>query len=239
MAAPEAIRGLGLVKRYGGTTALAGVDVAAAGGECLALFGHNGAGKTTLLKILAGLARPSGGRVEMGDGTRAGTPRARRRLGFLSHDTLLYDELTGRENLLFYARLYALTDVRRLAGVALAWAGLEAHADLPVGSYSRGMQQRLALARATLHDPEVLLLDEPFTGLDPGAARVLTRSLAELRAAGKTVILTTHDIEAGYRLADRVVVLRRGRVVCEEETRADGSRDFLARSSVWLAEVTP
>ena len=236
--APDALRGRGLVKRYGRTTALAGVDLSVRRGERVALFGHNGAGKTTLLKILAGLARPTEGTVEVGGG-KAGSPAARRALGFVSHETLLYDELTGRENLAFYARLYALPEPRALIGRALAWSGLEAHADLPVGSYSRGMQQRLALARATLHDPDVLLFDEPFTGLDPGAARVLTAHLEALGAAGKTVVFTTHDIEAGYRIAARAVGMRRGRVVCDEATRPDGARDFAARAGSWLAEVRP
>jgi len=237
---PEAIRGHRLLKRYGRTTAVAGVDLSVEPGECLALFGHNGAGKTTLLKMLAGLARPTEGRVLVfGEEVRSTSADARRRLGFLSHETLLYDELTGVENLAFYARLYGLGFPGSLARRAVARAGLEAHADLPVGSYSRGMQQRLALARATLHDPDILLLDEPFTGLDPGAARALSGSLRDLRAAGKTVVLTTHDIETGYRLADRVAVMRRGRLVREDSAREGGSADYIARIGPLLAEMTP
>jgi heme exporter protein A len=204
-----------LARRFGPAPALAGVDLAAAPGEVLVIFGPNGAGKTTLLRILATLLGPSGGTVRLfgEDAFGPGAARLRARLGLVTHQSFLYPDLTAAENLRFYARLYGLgDDGAARAAELLAWAGLSGDARRPVRAFSRGMEQRLALARALVHDPALLLLDEPFTGLDPTAAETVEDLLAQARRDGKTVVVTTHDVDRGLRAADRVCILHRGRI---------------------------
>jgi len=205
-----------LVKSFGPRTALAGVDLQVGAGQFVVLVGPNGAGKTTLLRVLAALTRPTSGTVRVAgqDLSRAGG-RGRREIGFLSHRTLLYDDLTAEENLRFYARLYDLLDGPARVDELLYQVDLvERRHDL-VRTYSRGMQQRLAVARAVLHRPAVLLLDEPYTGLDLRAAQALTDRLVELGGSGCTILLTTHDLERGLQAGSRVVVLARGKVVVD------------------------
>jgi len=208
---PPAIAARGLGKRFGWAVALAGVDLELAAGESLAVLGANGAGKSTLLRLLAGLARPSEGRVEIG-GERAHGRAARARVGLIGHDTFLYAALTARENLIFAARLHGVADPAARADALLAEAGLAPFADRAVGSFSRGMAQRVAIARGLVHDPPVVLLDEPFTGLDRISAQRLAARLARLRAEGRTLVLVTHDVAAAARLAGCAIVLARGRV---------------------------
>ena len=212
----------GLVRRFGTATVIAGLDLCVAPGEIVAVFGPNGAGKTTLVRILATLLAPSAGAVRLfgsdAFGSQAGT--LRRRIGLVAHETFLYPDLTATENLLYYARLYRLDDGGNRAAELLAWAGLEAHRLRPVRSFSRGMAQRLALARALLHRPELLLLDEPFSGLDAAGAEAVETVLVRMRDEGGTVILTTHDIARGLGLADRVCILNRGRLAWESPGRA-------------------
>jgi len=207
----------GLVKRYGPLAALDGVDLRLEAGETVALLGANGAGKSTLLRLLATLTRPSAGTLRLfGRPVESATAGLlRRRLGFLSHHTFLYDHLTGRENLLFYARLYGLPDPAEAARAALLQARLAERQDDRVATYSRGMQQRLALARVFLHAPEILLLDEPTTGLDRESAARLEERLRSERGAGRACLLATHDAPLAGRLATRVVALRSGRVVLD------------------------
>jgi len=210
-----------LTKAFGPRTALAGVDLAVEARELVALVGPNGAGKTTLLRILATLTRPTSGEVRIAglDPARAG--EARRRIGFLSHRTLLYEDLTAEQNLRFYARMYDLTDEAARVRELLERVGLTERWHDLVRTFSRGMQQRLALARAVLHRPRVLLLDEPYTGLDVEAAQALTGLLDESAGEGCTTLLTTHDLERGLALGGRIVVLSRGHVVYDrpqEET---------------------
>jgi heme exporter protein A len=201
------------VRRFGETTVLGGVDLVVAAGETVALLGPNGAGKTTLLRVLALLLRPSAGRLALFGAAAASAPPAlRRRIGYVGHESLCYPDLTAGENLAFYARLYEVPDGVRRVHELLVWAGLEGAARRPVRVYSRGMSQRLALARALLHRPELLLLDEPFTGLDPEAARALDERLLALRAAGCAVVFTTHDLERVATLATRAAILHRGRI---------------------------
>jgi heme exporter protein A len=204
----------GLTKAFGPRAALAGVDLDIAAGERVLLLGPNGAGKTTLLRILATLSRPTDGvaRVAGCDVTRADA-RVRRMIGFLSHESLLYDDLTARQNLRFYARMYGLSDPDARIKVLLGAVGLERRADDLVRGFSRGMQQRLAVARAVLHEPRLLLLDEPYTGLDAVAAEALTLHLETLMQTGCTLLLTTHHPSEEGQLAQRVVVMRSGRVV--------------------------
>jgi heme exporter protein A len=199
----------GLAKYFGRFSALRDLHLTVPQGQSVALFGRNGAGKTTFLRILAGLSRPSGGAATV-HAARPGSLDARRVTGYLSHNTALYLDLTALENLRFYARLLDLScrdaDLEsRIARVGLAGRGRE-----PVRHYSRGMQQRLAIARAFLHDPEVLLLDEPFTGLDQAGTGFLKSYLNEARQRGKTCLMAIHDEPLGYDLCDRLVVIEKG-----------------------------
>ncbi len=206
----------GLVRRFGRVTALGGVDLAAGAGELVLLLGPNGAGKTTLLRAVAGLVRPLRGTVTIAGRDLHQDVEARRAVGFLSHQTLLYDDLTPRENLRFAAALHRLDDAERRIASALDAAGLAERADQAVRGFSRGMLQRLALARSTLHRPAVLLLDEPFTGLDGQAARDLRERVERERAAGATVIAVVHEPAELWDLATRAVVLHRGKVLLDE-----------------------
>lgn len=208
-----------LSKSFGPHTALAGVTLSIGVGEFVTLVGPNGAGKTTLLRILATLLRPTSGTLRIAglDPARDGS-EIRRRIGFLSHRTLLYDDLTAEQNLRFYARLYGLPDASARIDELLGRVGLADRRHDRVRTFSRGMQQRLAVARAVLHRPSILLLDEPYTGLDPQAAEALSALLRELAGEGCTILLTTHDLERGLAAGDRVVVLSRGRVVYDAPT---------------------
>ena len=185
-------------------------------GEIVALLGPNGAGKSTLLSIAATLLDPSSGQVLYGDGGVASGAELRGRIGVLGHDLSIYPELSAAENLTFFARAYAVTDVSRAVAAALARAGLEGRDD-PVGQFSRGMRQRLALERALLHKPRLVLLDEPFTGLDDAATAALRARLADLRGDGCIVLLATHDLETIEGLADRALLLRSGRLLSIDE----------------------
>jgi len=181
-------------------------------GEIVALLGANGAGKSTLLAIAATLLAPSAGVVQYGDAAAAFGAELRGRIGVLGHDLFIYPELSAFENLAFFARAYAVRDVDRAVKVALERAGLDRRDD-PAGRFSRGMRQRLALERALLHDPRLVLLDEPFTGLDDAATMALRARLADLKAAGCIVLLATHDLETIDGVADRAILLRGGRLI--------------------------
>ena len=200
-----AIELLDLGRAYGDRVALAGVSLSLAEGQTLAVFGPNGAGKSTLLRILATLLRPHRGtaRVLGAELPREGW-RARGRIGFLGHEPLLYRELTARENLRFHARLHRVAAGR--AEALLEAVGLAERADEPVRTFSRGMVQRVAVCRAVLHDPELLLLDEPLAGLDPGAAASVEELLGR-----RTRVVISHEVEAALAGADLVLGLRRGR----------------------------
>jgi heme exporter protein A len=201
-----------LVKRFGALRALDGVDLSVPAGRVLAVVGPNGAGKSTLLRLLAGLARPSAGRLRVG--TRPGSDRRRARgaVGYIAHATFLYPALSARENLLFAARLHGLADPGARASALLAEHGLAAIADRPAGAFSRGQAQRLAIARGLVHDPEVVLLDEPFTGLDPTSAERLGARVRALAGEGRAVVLVTHDLAQAAALGDAVLLLVRGRI---------------------------
>ena len=214
-----AIAARGLEKRFGWAVALAGVDLVVAPGSALAVLGPNGAGKSTLLRLLAGLARPSAGCVEI-SGRRAHGREARAKVGLIGHETFLYPALTARENLIFAARLHALPDPGPRADRLLAEADLAGVADRPVGGLSRGMAQRVAIARGLVHDPPVVLLDEPFTGLDRRSAARLAERLAALRSERRTFVLVTHDVASAARLVDSAIVLARGRIVHRSDDRA-------------------
>lgn len=203
-----------LTKSFGPVVALESVDLRVEAGEFVVIVGPNGAGKTTLLRVLTTLARPTSGKIliEGLDLARQGVI-LRRRIGFLSHRTLLYGDLTAEQNLAFYARLYALPDAPARIGELLERVGLTARRHDLVRTYSRGMQQRLAVARAVLHRPSLLLLDEPYTGLDPLAQESLTALLGELSTEGCTVLLTTHAPERVHLVGRRAVILDGGRLI--------------------------
>lgn len=218
----------GLVKRFGLKTVLRGLDFTVAPGEFVALLGPNGAGKTTFLRILASLSRPTAGVVQVG-GYRLPEQAAavRRRLGVVSHQPLLYGDLSAEENLRFYGRLYGLRDLEARVAEVLDLVGLADRRRDLVRTYSRGMQQRLAIARALLHRPEVLLLDEPYTGLDQDACAMLDAVLRQVAAAGHTVVMTSHDLSRAAALATRFDVLSRGRIVASVAREAIADGDLL------------
>ncbi len=198
-------RGLG--RDYGPVVAVREVDLALDEGEFLTVFGPNGAGKTSLLGMLGGAMRPTRGEVRLrGEPIRFGDESWRSRLGMLSHRGFLYARLTAEENLRFYGRLFGLDDLDQRVPERLERVGLADRASFEVRQLSHGMRQRLALARALLHDPDVVLLDEPYTGLDPRAASVLRGVLEELRDGRRTVVMVTHNLTEGLELATRVAV---------------------------------
>jgi heme exporter protein A len=202
-----------VTRNFGRRRALSGVSFSVEAGQVLALLGANGSGKSTLLSIAATLLDVSSGEVRYGTSTaRQAGAALRRRVGLLGHDLYLYPELTARENLEFFADLYGLDRAEVRVGDALASAALEDRADDPVSSYSRGMRQRLALERALLHDPRLVLLDEPFTGLDDASSSALRERLARVRQRGAIVLLTTHELEAIDGVVDTACVLSRGRI---------------------------
>lgn len=212
-----------LHKQFGHHRVLRGVNLTIAEGEFLTLFGPNGAGKTTLLKIIATLSRPTRGHVRLnGYELRSDWTEARRAIGMVSHHSLLYPDLTLHENLHFFARLYAVPDSEQRIEQVLNQVGLAHRAHDPVRTFSRGMVQRATIARALLHDPLILLLDEPFTGLDEGAAQRFADLLAETARRGRTILMVTHNLEQGLALCDRVAILARGKIV------HDAPRDALS-----------
>lgn len=203
-----------LARHYGRRKALAQVSFTCQAGEIIGLLGPNGAGKSTLLNILATLISPSRGRVEYGGRTAAqGGADIRGRIGMLGHDLFLYPELTARENLVFFARLYGLRDVEAVAQASLARAGLADRGDDLVSGFSRGMRQRIALERALLHEPRLVLLDEPFTGLDQASTAALVARLRERQQAGCILVIATHDLEVADGLLSRALYLKNGRIV--------------------------
>jgi len=208
-----------LVKRFGLKTVLRGVDFEVQPGEFVALLGPNGAGKTTFLRILASLSRPSLGEVNIaGYKLPAEAAEVRARLGVVSHLPLLYGDLSAEENLRFYARMYNIPNYELRITEVLEMVGLEARRSDLVRTFSRGMQQRLAIGRAVLHDPDVMLFDEPYTGLDQDASSMLDEVLKTVAAQGRTVVMTSHDLARAEDLATRFDILSRG-VIAATATR--------------------
>ncbi len=227
MSRSSGIRVDGLTKRYGSVNALHGVDLDIPAGSCLALYGPNGAGKSTLIGILSTLVRPTQGTARIADfDVRRDGTEVRRRLGVISHQPWVYDRLSVRDNLEFFSRLYGINDPNSRIDALLREVELERWKDHEAGTLSRGMRQRLTIARALLHNPPVLLLDEPFTGLDRHSAKVFAKRLAALREEGRTILLVTHHLEEGWTLADRAAILVRGRIAHSVDVTPNGIEDF-------------
>jgi heme exporter protein A len=220
----KAVAAEGVWKFYGDFPALRDIHLEAEAGDCLALIGRNGAGKTTLLRTIAGFSRAMRGTVRiLGEEPRSTAARAR--MGFIGHGISVYDELSALENLTLYARLYGLSNPH---GVAMGWlerTGLERVRDGLVREFSRGMRQRLAVARAFLHDPHVLLLDEPFTALDDRAIALLQDLLRGALRSGKTVVMSTHQLREALELATHVALLVRGKIAFTGERTAEMVED--------------
>jgi len=218
----------GLVKRYGLNTALRGVDLHVRDGEFVTLVGPNGAGKSTLMRIVATLLAPTEGQVSVGGWDfPKNADKVRRHIGLVSHQSLLYHDLSAAENLTFFGRLYQLDDIDDRVNEALKKVGLFARQRDPVAGFSRGMVQRLTIARATLHEPDVLLMDEPYTGLDQDASQLLDSLLDQEAQKGRTILMITHDLIHGLEHSDRVAILNNGRIVYEMESAALDKTDFV------------
>jgi heme exporter protein A len=227
MAAPV-IEACGVGRRFAGVHALDDISFNVVAGEAVAVFGPNGAGKTTLLRLCATLLRASAGELRLfGSAVRDGGVQARRRIGMLSHQSLLYPDLTPTENLEFYARMYGVRRPAKRVGEWIDTLGLRGWAHRPLRTLSRGLEQRCALARALLHDPELLLLDEPFTGLDAEATAMLIATLQRAHRQGATVMMTTHDVERGFAVCGRALLLVQGRLTWTGMLAAAGREAFL------------
>jgi heme exporter protein A len=216
-----------LTKTFAWVPVLNQVSCRIAAGEVVGVFGPNGAGKTTFLRLLATLLRPSAGTLTL-FGSSPQEAHVRRRLGFLGHDSFLYPDLTPIENLTFYGRAYAVPDMHTRIATVLQQVGLQQWGNTVVRTFSRGMEQRLALARVLLHEPDLLLLDEPYTGLDAQGVATLQSALTRMKAQGKTIILTTHDFAFGLELCTRAFIVNRGRIVWESGGQVPSVPEFVA-----------
>lgn len=217
----------GLTRSYGHVMALRGVDLKLHHGEFMTVFGPNGAGKTTLIKILSAILRPTAGTVKIsGQELQKDEGEIRKKIGLLSHNSFLYSNLTAQENLKFYGRIYGLAGLDGRVEAALEEVGLRERGSDLVRTYSRGMVQRLAIARTILHDPDILLLDEPYTGLDQHAAITLTRILGRLHTGSRSIVMTTHNIQQGLELCNTVAIQVRGKIVFRSRVESIDKNDF-------------
>lgn len=218
-----------LIKRFGLKSVIRGLDFQVQPGEFVALLGPNGAGKTTFLRILASLSRPSFGVVKIaGYRLPAQASAVRRRMGFVSHFPLLYGDLTAKENLQFFGRMFNLIDLKPRIQEVLDLVGLSSRGDDLVRTFSRGMQQRLAIGRAVLHDPEVILFDEPHTGLDQDASEMLDKALKQVAERGRTIVMTSHDLARAADLASRFDVLSYGKITASAQRDEINPDDLLS-----------
>ena len=217
-AAPPAIELRDVVKAFGSRRALDGVDLRLPAGSFLTIFGPNGAGKTTLLRILATLSRPTHGEVRLFgvDALHDDPEPLRQRIGLISHRSMVYGDLTARENLMFIARLYGVPDARARVNELLELVELDHRANDQARTFSRGMTQRLSIARALVNDPDLMLLDEPYAGLDPHGMRLLDELLDRIRP-GRTFVMVSHDLERGFASCTHALIIARGQVVLHGE----------------------
>jgi len=224
---PAEIEVKGLWKYFGHFPALRGLDLQLGAGRFLTVFGPNGAGKTTLIRVLSTQLIPSEGCVRIGSvDVDTDTTALRRRIGVISHNTFLYSNLSAVENLRFYGRMYGLEDLDTRIGDLLVQVGLKDRQEDLVAAYSRGMQQRLSIARALLHDPDIMFLDEPYTGLDQHASRMLREVLDTLHTGERTLMLTTHNLQQGLEMCDEVAIQVDGRLVYQEEVSRIDQAEF-------------
>ncbi len=208
----------GVTKSFGNIQALSGVDLRVKRGKFLTVFGPNGAGKTTLIKLLSTLTKPTSGKLIIANhDVKKDSDKVRGLIGVISHDPYLYGNLSALENIRFFASLYGVSQAEEKAREAIKQVGLESRMHDLVRTFSRGMQQRLAVARAVIHEPRILLLDEPYTGLDQHGGRIFGDLLKWLKSQDRTIIMTTHDLPEGLEISDRVAILDRGRIVYESE----------------------
>jgi heme ABC exporter ATP-binding subunit CcmA len=227
----------GLTKRYGRVAALRNVSLSVAPGECVAIFGRNGAGKSTFLQITGSLIRSYEGNVHIfGEDIRRASLETRRAVGFVLHDICLYSDLSVLDNLRFFARLYGVADPAARARELLDRVELAGRAHSTIRELSRGMKQRAAIARALVHDPRLLLLDEPFTGLDEISSQSLATMLREFANQGGTVLMSTHDVERAYPVATRAVILERGSLTYDRPTTEADLAEF--RHAYWTVLFT-
>jgi heme exporter protein A len=226
---PLAVEARGLSRRFADRWALSGIDISLAGGDCLVVFGPNGAGKTTLLRVLAGLLEPSRGAARVDGMPLPGGAEIRSRVGYISDHSMLYPALTALENVQFAARLQGLPSPREAALGALSRLRVADRSDTPVRLLSRGLQQRVSIARAFVHQPRIVLLDEPYTGLDAVGAAALSNAIHELKRAGAALVLVTHNIEEGLAVATTVAVMTDGRFVRLEPRDAVDAAAFAAQ----------
>ena len=219
-ASSRAIEVQGLTKSFGEHHALRGIDLGVGRGEHLVIFGPNGAGKTTLVKILSTLVKPSSGSVWLdGVDIRDKPTQIRHQISLVSHQTFLYDDLTLYENLKFYGKMHDVLDLERRIREVISWVQLESRLHDRVGTLSRGLQQRASMARAVLHNPSILFLDEPEVGLDPHGSTIVEDVLGSINAGSRTVVMATHNLERGLELGDSVVIINRGKIVYQAHRR--------------------
>lgn len=224
------IQAEGLKKSFGNFDALRGIDLRVKRGEFMTLFGPNGAGKTTLIKLLATLTSPTSGTLSVyGYDVRKDVNNIRSVIGVISHDPYLYDNLSAFENIKFFGTLYGLDDVDNRARSVIKQVGLEKRMNDLVRTFSRGMKQRLTVARAIVHEPKILLLDEPYTGLDQHGAQIFGEMLSDLKSQRRTILMTTHNIDEGLDLSDRIGILAKGKIVLDcskTEIQRSGFKDL-------------
>jgi len=226
-AATWAIEARGLEKSFGEHCALRGIDLKVSRNERIVIFGPNGAGKTTLLKILSTLVKPSAGSVRLdGVDIRDKPAQIRRKISLVSHQTFLYDNLTVLENLKFYGRMYDVASLENRIREVISWVQLETRLHDRVGTLSRGLQQRTSIARAVLHNPSILFLDEPEVGLDPHASAIVQDVLGNINSGSRTVVMTTHNLERGLEQGDRIVIMDRGKIVYQAFRHELSNVDF-------------
>lgn len=224
-----------LWKRFGGLAALKDVNLSVGRGEVMVVFGANGAGKSTLINILSTTMKPTSGDVFVGGfSLKNRAIKIREVTGLVSHQTFLYDDLTAVENLSFYCRMFSIKNFEPRIQEMLKGVGLYSRKNDPVRSYSRGMQQRLAIARAIIHDPSIILLDEPFTGLDSKASGILLRLLEEWEEKGRTILLTTHNLEKGLAVGQKFVILHKGEVVYSAQKDSKQVRELENKYRQWI-----
>lgn len=212
-----------LIKQADNKLILRGVDLSIKKGETVAILGPNGAGKSTLLKVMASLIKPTSGTVKMnGLDLKKDHIKIKKILGYLPHSSLLYDHYSPLENLIFFGNLYGVKDVEKRAVELVKEVGLSFFLNEPVKTFSRGMIQRIAIARAIIHEPDILLLDEPHTGLDQGAISILNNVILKMKEKGTTTLMVTHDFKQAAQICDRVIILKNGKIVDDFTIKEQG-----------------